>query len=255
MGGTLMDVLIEEGAVATLTINRPERRNALTVAAARAIAEALEKLAVRSRVIILTGAGPAFCAGGDFEELSRLSEADPAQAADHLYSGYQQMIRTVREIEVPVIAALNGPAMGAGMDLALACDLRVASTDAKFGQVWVRLGIIPGTGGAFWTTMHAGPSRASELILSGKVIDGQTAFDWGLVNEVVAPEKLLSRARDIAGEIAANPPAAVAANKRALNETIRAGYEAALEHAREVQPGLFAGEEFRKALEERRKKP
>lgn len=249
-----MDVFVEEGVVATLTINRPERRNALTVAGARAIAEGLEKLAASSRVIVLTGAGPAFCAGGDFDELSRLSEADPGQAADHLYSGYQQMIRTVREVEVPVIAAVNGPAMGAGMDLALACDLRIASTQAKFGQVWVRLGIIPGTGGAFWTTLHAGPSRSSELILSGRVIDGQTAFEWGLVNAVVSGEELLGRAREIGGEIAANPRGAVAANKRALNETIRSGYEAALDHARKIQPGLFAGDEFREALEERRKK-
>lgn len=249
----MQEVLIEEGTVATVTINRPERRNALTVAAARAIAEAIEKVAGVARAIVVTGAGSAFCAGGDFEELRGLSKADPGKAAEQLYSGYQQMIRTVREVDVPVIAAVNGPAMGAGMDLALACDIAVASLDAKFGQVWVKLGIIPGTGGAFWTVMRAGWPRAAELILTGRIIDGKTAGDWGLVNEVVSADMLLERALQIGQEIAANPPQAVAANKRALNDVIRPAYESALDHARRIQPDLFAGEEFRRALEERLK--
>lgn len=250
----MSEILIEEGEIATVTLNRPDRRNALTVGGAQAIAEALERIAETARVIVLTGAGPAFCAGGDFDELARLSETDPSQAAVHLYSGYQRLILSVREIEVPVIAAVNGPAMGAGMDLALACDLRVGSADAKFGQVWVKLGIIPGTGGAFWTAMLAGWARASELILTGKVIDADTAHRWGLLNEVVAPEALIGRAKEIASSIVENPPAAVAANKKALNESIRTAYEAALAHAREVQPVLFAGDEFRRAIEARKKK-
>lgn len=249
----MSEVLIQEGEVATVTLNRPDRRNALTVDGSQAVADALEKLAAEARVIVLTGAGPAFCAGGDFEELARLSEADPAQAAVDLYSGYQRMVRAVREVDVPVIAAVNGPAMGAGMDLALACDLRIASTQAKFGQVWVKLGIIPGTGGAFWTGMLAGWARAAELILTGKVIDAATALEWGLVNEVAEPADLIGRAKQVASSIAENPPAAVAANKRALNETIRASYEAALAHAREVQPLLFSGDEFKQAIEARKK--
>lgn len=250
----MAEVLIEEGDIATVTLNRPERRNALTVAGAQAIADALEKVAESSRVVVLTGAGPAFCAGGDFDELARLSAADPAQAAVHLYSGYQRMIRTVREIDIPVVAAVNGSAMGAGMDLALACDVRVASAEAKFGQVWVNLGIIPGTGGAFWTAMLAGWARAAEMILTGKVIDAATAKEWGLVNEVIQPGRLIERAREVASSIAENPSDAVTANKKALNETIRASYEAALAHAREVQPKLFAGREFRRAIEAWKKK-
>jgi 2-(1,2-epoxy-1,2-dihydrophenyl)acetyl-CoA isomerase len=243
------DVIVTEGPLAKVTLNRPERRNALTVSATQAAADALEQSAKEARVVILTGAGPAFCAGGDFDELKRFSDAGPEKAADHLYSGFQRMIRTVRELEVPVVAAVNGPAMGAGMDLALACDLRIASSDAKFGQVWARLGIIPGTGGAFWTTLLAGAARASELLLTGRVIDAETAFEWGLVNEVVDPSRLIDRAQEVAEQIAANPPGAVAANKRALNEVLRPQYEAALSHAREVQPVLFAGEEFRQALD------
>ena len=242
------EVLIEPGDIATLTLNRPDRRNALTVEATRRAAEALEHTASESRVVILTGAGSAFCAGGDFDELKRMSESGAEGAADDLYSGYQHLIRTIREVEVPVIAAVNGPAMGAGMDVALACDLRVASSRARLGQVWARLGIIPGTGGAFWTTVHAGPSRAAQLLLTGEVIDAILAEAWGLVNEVVGPEELLPRCRELGEAIATNPPGALAANKKALNEVIRPFYEAALEYAREVQPGLFAGDEFKDAL-------
>ncbi len=244
-------VLVELGRISRLTINRPDRRNALTVQATKALAEALRSAAASSRVVILTGAGTAFCAGGDFEELKRLSEAGPEQAAEQLYGGYQGLIRTIREIEVPVIAAVNGPAMGAGMDLALACDLRIASVDAKFGQVWVKLGIIPGTGGAYWVTSLAGAARAAQMLLTGEVIDAPTALDWGLVNEVVAPESLLSRAEEVAEVIAANPPGAVAANKRALNEAIKPAYEAALEHARSAQAERFGSEEFKQALQSR----
>lgn len=243
------EVIVEAGDIAKVTINRPEKRNALTIAVTQAIAEGLAGLEKSARAVILTGAGQAFCAGGDFADLRRLSGSDPAHSAGHLYEGFQRMIRTIRELEIPVIAAVNGPAMGAGMDLALACDLRLASEEARFGQVWARLGIIPGTGGAFWTTLLAGPARAAQLILSGEVIDAKTALAWGLVNEVVEPSSLLAVATEFASTIAANPRGGVAANKKALNEVIRPWYEAALAHAFEVQPGLFAGEEFRNALQ------
>ncbi|MGH2812398.1 MAG: enoyl-CoA hydratase/isomerase family protein [Actinomycetota bacterium] len=248
------DVQVEAGELTTVTINRPERRNALTVALTREIADTVEKSASSCRAIILTGAGSAFSGGGDFEELERLSASDPEEAAGHLYDGFQKMIRAIREAEVPVIAAVNGPAMGAGMDLALACDLRIASTAAKFGQVWARLGIIPGTGGAFWTALLAGPARAAEMLLTAEVIDADAAERWGLVNEVTSPDDLLPRARAVGEAIAANPRGAVAANKKALNEVIRPLYEKALQYAREVQPGLFAGPEFKQALNARAKK-
>lgn len=249
------EVVVEEGRIAKVTINRPEKRNALTIAVTQEIAGALRSLAGTARAVIITGAGRAFCAGGDFDDLVGLSESNPAKSSANLYSGFQRMIRTIREVDVPVIAAVNGAAIGAGMDLALACDIRVASEKAKFGQVWARLGIVPGTGGALWTTLLAGPARAAELILTGEIIDAGKAADWGLVNEVVPSQSLVSRAAEIAEAIAANPRGGVAANKRALNEVIRPLYEAALSHAFEVQPGLFAGEEFRSALQRATARP
>jgi 2-(1,2-epoxy-1,2-dihydrophenyl)acetyl-CoA isomerase len=244
----LKDVLVESGRIATVTINRPERRNALTVEVTKQIAAALEEAAGSSRVIVLTGAGPAFCAGGDFEELARLSEVAPGDASDHLYEGFQKMILTVRRVGVPVVAAVNGPAMGAGLDLALACDLRVASVNARLGQVWARLGLIPGTGGAFWTTHLAGPARAARMLLTGEPVDAATALEWGLVDEVVEPGRVVARALELAEAIAANPPEAVAANKRALDELVRPAYEAALDYARRVQAERFGSDEFKEAL-------
>lgn len=237
----------QEGDISIITLNRPERRNALTAQACAELSDRLDE-AVQSRAVILTGAGGAFCAGGDFEELERFAEAYPDASGEGLYTGFQRMIRTIRTLPIPVIAAVNGHAMGAGMDLALACDLRVASLEAKLGQVWVRVGIIPGTGGAFWTTLLAGPARAAQMILGGEPIDAETALQWGLVNETVAPEMVMPRARAIAETIAANPPEAVAANKRALNAVIEHAYEAALAHAKKVQPQRFASKEFRDAL-------
>jgi enoyl-CoA hydratase/carnithine racemase len=237
----------QEGDISIVTLNRPERRNALTAEACAQLSDRLDE-AVGSRAVILTGAGGAFCAGGDFEELERFAGSDPSASGEGLYSGFQRMIRTIRRLPIPVIAAVNGHAMGAGMDLALACDLRVASLEAKLGQVWVRVGIIPGTGGAFWTTLLAGPARAAQMILGGEPIDAETALQWGLVNETVAPEMVIPRARAIAEMIASNPPEAVAANKRALNAVIEPAYEAALAHAKQVQPQRFASKEFRDAL-------
>lgn len=241
-------IIITEGKIGVVTIDRPDKANALTVEGTQELAAAIQTLSTTSRAIILTGSGGAFCAGGDFDELTRLSQTNPRESADFLYAGYQHMIRTIRSVDVPVIAAINGHAMGAGMDLALACDLRVAATTAKLGQVWVKVGIIPGTGGAFWVSLLAGAGRAAEMILTGKPIDATTALSWGLVNAVVEPQDVMERALRFAEAIVANPPGAVAANKRALDEVIKPAYEAALANARAVQPERFASDEFKQAL-------
>ena len=242
-------LISSEGAVVVVTINRADRSNALTVAGTQEVAKAIEEASETSSVVVLTGAGKAFCAGGDFDELKKLSESDPDEAAGRLYAGYQGLIRTIRATDSVVIAAINGHAMGAGMDLALCCDLRVAAEDARLGQVWVKLGIIPGTGGAFWVSALAGASRASQMLLTGEPITSQTALGWGLVNEVVPTDNVLSRAIEIGQRVAALPKGALAANKRAIDNVLRVGYEAALDHAKAVQPVRFASQEFRDALD------
>lgn len=236
------------GDIAILTIDRPERRNALDSAAARDVAAAVAEASLDARVIILTGAGRAFCAGGDLDELERWSRMSPEQVGSVLYESFQAMIRSVRASDSVVIAAVNGAAVGAGMDLALACDLRVASSEARFGQVWVRLGVIPGTGGAWLTQALAGPTRAAELLLTGELVTAPDALAAGLVNEVVEPDALLESARALAGRILAHPRDGVVANKRAMVAASEAAVEAALSHAAAVQPQRFTSDEFRAAV-------
>jgi enoyl-CoA hydratase/carnithine racemase len=251
-----MDPLVRierEDDVATVVIDRPGRRNALSSAAARAVAEAITEASRTARVIILTGAGEAFCAGGDLEELERWSDLDKQEISGVLYESFQGMVRAVRSSNAIVIAAVNGPAVGAGMDLALACDLRVAAENARFGQVWVRLGVIPGTGGAWLTQMLAGPTKAAELLLTGRLIDAREALGCGLVNSVVPNDELLSSARELAESILRHPPEGVVANKRAYVLAQDAAVTAALAHAAEVQPDRFTSDEFRAAVKAARK--
>ena len=246
-------VLIDvEGDVAIVTINRPDRRNALDAAAAGAIRDAIATASGAARVVILTGAGKAFCAGGDLEELSKWSSHEPEQISSTLYDTFQGMIRAVRAASAVVIAAVNGAAVGAGMDLALACDVRVAARSAKFGQVWVGLGVIPGTGGAYLTQALAGPGKAAELLLTGEVISADDALAAGLVNEVVDDGQLLDSARRFADRILKNPHDGVIANKRAYIAATEAAVEAALQHAAKVQPERFTSDEFKDALERKR---
>ena len=241
----------DEGNISVVTIDRPERRNALDSATARALKEAIEAASTRARVIILTGSGGAFCAGGDLEELEAWSHLAPEEVGSVLYDSFQGAIRAIRSSPAVVIAAIEGAAVGAGMDLALACDLRVAADTAKLGQVWVGLGVIPGTGGAWLTPALAGPTIANELLLTGEIITAQQALVARLVNQVVTEDELMGAVYDLADRILRHPRDGVIANKRALVAASQAGLEAALEHAKLVQPTRFTSEEFREAVRSR----
>jgi enoyl-CoA hydratase/carnithine racemase len=163
------------------------------------------------------------------------------------------MIRAVRSASAIVIAAINGAAVGAGMDLALACDLRVAARGAKLGQVWVGLGVIPGTGGAYFMQALAGPTKAAELLLTGDIISADEAMAAGLLNEVT-DDDVVEAARVLAARVLKNPRDGVVANKRAYVAATEAAVEAALDHAARVQPGRFTSEEFKAALQSRLKR-
>ena len=248
------EVLIErDEEVATVTINRPERRNALGSSQARGLGGAIAEAARGSRAVILTGAGGAFCAGGDLDELERWSDLSEEEIGGFLYETFQGMIRTIRRSDAIVVAAIDGAAVGAGMDLALACDLRVAGEGARLGQIWVRLGVIPGTGGAWLTQMLAGPTRAAEMLLTGDLITAQEALASGLVNKVVPDDQVVPEARSLVERVLRHPPAGVVANKRAMMLATDAAIEAALTHAAEVQPGRFTSDEFRTAVRSARK--
>ncbi len=242
--------LSRDGDIATVTLVRPEKRNALNAAMAKQVRAAVDD-ASGSRVTIITGTERAFCAGGDLEELQRWSDMGGDEIGSVLYESFQGMIRAIRASDSVVIAALNGAAVGAGMDLALACDLRVAASGVKLGQVWVTLGVIPGTGGAWLTQALAGPGRAAELLLTGDLITAEEALEAGLVNEVVASAELLERTHALAERILRHPRDGVIANKRAMVAATEARLEAALDHAKAVQPGRFTSDEFKAAVKAR----
>ena len=237
-----------DGDIATITIARPEKRNALDAATAEAIATAVEDVGRRARVVIITGEGSAFCAGGDLEELERWSELDLETIANTLYSSFQRMIRGIRGGDAVFIAAIDGAAVGAGMDLALACDLRVATERARFGEVWVRLGVIPGTGGAWLTQELAGRTKAAELLFTGDLIDANEALAAGLINRVVAPDALLEETEALTQRVLRHPRDGVIAIKRAFSKASESHLEEALAHAAEVQPQRFTSDEFKAAV-------
>jgi 2-(1,2-epoxy-1,2-dihydrophenyl)acetyl-CoA isomerase len=233
------------GEVAVLTLDRPERRNALTVALVSELADAVAGSVVDgARVVVLTGSAPAFCAGGDLTDLSAVADRGALAVSQTIYGQFHRLVRTIGAVDVPVVAAVNGPALGAGLDLAVVCDLRVAAADAVFASSWIGVGLVPGMGGALWLTRLLGASRATELVLTGKRIDAATAERWNLVHEVVPAERLRERALELAGELAALPPVALARSKAALRRALTDGAEGELAALGAVQGSLLTGPEF-----------
>lgn len=218
------DLRIEDN-IALLTLNRPEARNAIgTLEDCEQLAQAIEAAAANDRVscLILTGAGSAFCAGGDLKALRERSGigpmASPVDTRTNYRRGVQRIVRALWECELPSIAAVNGPAIGLGCDLACLCDIRIASESARFASTFVALGIIPGDGGAWILPRAVGLSKASEMIFTGDVLDAQAALDCGLVSRVVAAEMLMAQSQELAARIASRPAKALRLAKRLLRE-------------------------------------
>ena len=226
--------LAVEDRVASVVLNSPDTLNALSSALLEALEGAVGEIeASRSiRGVLITGAGRAFCAGADIEEISRLGH----EAGYAFARRGQGVFSRIENLAVPVVAALNGFALGGGCELAMACHVRVASNRARFGQPEVKLGILPGFGGTQRLPRIVGRGVATELILSGRIIKAEEALSIGLVNEVVEPDALLARCREIVTSTFPNGPGAIAASLRALREGLDLPLEAALE--REAQ--LFA---------------
>ena len=210
------------GRVAVMTFLRDDVRNALT--GTGLVEDLLQALAWVNRaedvsVLILTGAGSAFSSGGNVREMSERSGifgGSVQQIQDQYRRGIQRIPLAMEAVEVPVIAAINGPAIGAGFDLACMCDLRLASNTAVMGETFVNLGIIPGDGGAWFLQRLVGYQRAAELTLTGRLVPAQEALNLGIVLEVTEPDHLLGRALELAGQIASKPPRAVRLTKRLL---------------------------------------
>lgn len=208
----------KSGPVATLTLNRPAQRNAFTAQMVEAWVDALRECIDDDAVkaVVLTGSGGAFCAGGDIRDMETRINLTPLDHKDWLWRKVHAVARAVAELDKPLIAAVDGVAYGAGMDMALMCDIRFASTRARFCESYINLGLVPGDGGAYFLPRIVGVAKALELLWLGEPIDAAEAQRIGLVTRVVEPVALLPAAMDFAQKIAAQPAGALRMTKRAV---------------------------------------
>jgi 2-(1,2-epoxy-1,2-dihydrophenyl)acetyl-CoA isomerase len=242
-------LLVErEGPLVTLTMNRPGTRNALDPELLAALGAGLREATADPsvRAVVLTGAGDAFCSGADLKG----ALGDLAAGADlgPRIEQFHALIRAIVEAPQPFIAAVAGPAVGFGADLALACDLRVLSRDAYLQEKFVAIGLMPDGGGSFWLPRLVGLGRALEFLLLGTRIDAELAQSLGLANRVVETAELMAEARKLAHSLAAGPPLALAAIKSAVRQSTSGSIEDALGREKRGQTALLKSQDFREGV-------
>ncbi|WP_110929562.1 enoyl-CoA hydratase-related protein [Bacillus massiliglaciei] len=251
----LVEVKMLEEGIALLTLNRPSAANALSRELLHALSRSLEKISEDHslRTVILTGAGTkAFCAGADLKERAGMNETDTVKTVALI----GKTISALEELPVPVIAAINGAAFGGGLELALACDIRLASETAKLGLTETSLGIIPGAGGTQRLPRIAGVAVAKELIYTARKLDARTAQELKIVSGVFSPEQLLPEAKQLAREMSRNAPLALRAAKSAINEGVDLPLDQGLEaEKRWYQTTISSNDRLEglKAFKEKRK--
>jgi enoyl-CoA hydratase/carnithine racemase len=222
-----------QNAVATLTLNRPERLNALGDTLRDDLHDAVLRAAADPlvRAIVITGAGKGFCSGGDVKAMNEARETRAERpVAEKIAPLRDRVLMAMRDAPQPIIAAVNGAAAGAGMNLALACDIRLASTAARFGETFVKRGLHPDWGGTYFLPRIVGLAKAAELIFTGDMIDAGEALRLGIVSAVHPPEELLPRTHELAARIAAGPPIAIRLARRALYHNQETDLRGALEY-------------------------
>jgi enoyl-CoA hydratase len=240
-----------QGNVAVITLNRPERMNTLGGTMKPDLARAFFEFARSDdevRAIVLTGSGErAFCAGADIKERAGTSVAGTdyffAQRATH------DLFRDIEEFEKPVIAAINGVALGGGLEIALCCDIRLGSTTARFGLPEVKLGVIPAAGGTQRLPRLIGEARAKELILTADLIDAPAALHFGLISRVLPPEELMPAALELAQRIAGHPPLAIRFAKRAINRGMQTDLDSGLEYERYAASMLVDSDDRKEGMQ------
>ncbi|HSJ97172.1 MAG TPA: enoyl-CoA hydratase-related protein [Myxococcota bacterium] len=244
-------------AVALVVFDDPERRNAMTEAMGAALASAVARLAGDEavRAVVLTGAGAAFSAGGDLAmiearaEAGRAAPGEPQRGRNRAFMrSFYSLFLSLRELPQPTLAAINGPAIGAGLAVALACDLRIAARNARLGLNFTRLGIHPGMGSTWTLPRLVGPAHAADLLLTGRTIDAAEAERIGLVNRAVAPEELLPQALATAEQMAACAPLAVRGARRALRDALTASLDEQLDFEAEQQALCYESADLAEGL-------
>lgn len=230
----------QEGNIVLLTLDDPSSRNALSPEIIGALVEAVDRINGDLSVscVIVTGAGTAFSSGGnvkDMRDRTGYAVGGPADIRRSMQRRFQRIPVALYELEVPSIAAVNGPAMGAGCDLSLMCDIRIASTSAGFSETFIRLGAISGDGGAWFLPRVVGRSNAYRMAFTGEIISAERALAMGLVSEVVAPEALLPTAIELANKIAVHPVQSLRLTKRLFRESAENSLSSSLELAAAMQ--------------------
>lgn len=244
----------QDGPIVTLTLNAPEKRNAISsFEECDAVVDACRRINLdRSvRCVILTGAGTAFCAGGDLKAMRDrrgIIEGSHADLRENYRRGVQRMAQALYDCDAPTIAAVNGPAIGLGLDVACMCDIRIASEKATFAESFVKVGIVPGDGGAWLLPRVVGMSMACEMSFTGDVLDAQAALGIRLVSRVVPHGELMDAARALAGRIAANPPDVLRMTKRLLREGEHVRFPTLLEMSAAYQALAHSTEDHKEAV-------
>ncbi|MGB8473469.1 MAG: enoyl-CoA hydratase-related protein [Candidatus Acidiferrum sp.] len=240
-------VLLENrhGGIAVLVMNRPDKLNALNGELSTALNEALARIAEDDsiRVVVLTGAGRAFCAGGDLAAIGRGRERNETAELEPILRAGMQAVLKMRVMPQPVIAAVNGAAAGAGMNIALAADIRVAADIAIFGENFARVGLFPDYGGTYFLPELVGPSVAAEMLYTGAMIDALAALRLGIVSRVVPAAQLEAEVKALAQKIAQGPPMAIRAVKKVLLGRQKEALVKALDHEVEQQMKCFHSED------------
>jgi enoyl-CoA hydratase/carnithine racemase len=249
------DLLYEiDSHVATITLNRPDRLNAISGPMLESLSQALRD-ADRDRevrIIVITGAGRGFCAGLDLKDLTAgtgIGSNGAHSLANARFDLANSPPIVLHTTDKPVICAINGPAAGYGMDLALGCDIRIASSEAKLAAVLTKRGILPESGGAWLLPRLIGWAKAAEIAFAGRTLSAQEALDVGLVNQVVEPDRLMSTTRELAAEIAENAPLAVQATKRMMRLGLEETFEANVHHVFLQLLPLFGSKDFREGVQ------
>jgi len=243
----------KKDGIATITLNRPERLNTIGVTMGQEFTQAIEEANSDDevRVLIITGVGKGFCSGADLTTLGSTATAVGRRmvARSPATGGIRSYTIQIQNFEKPSIAAVNGPAVGAGLSIALACDIRIASEKARFSQIFIRRGLVPDSGSTYFLPRAVGMARACEMVFTGDILDAEQAEDYGLVSYVVPHDELMGEARGLAAKIAAGPPIAMKLAKRALYRGATSDLASAHEFEGYMQGICFGTEDFREGMD------
>jgi Enoyl-CoA hydratase/carnithine racemase len=243
-------LLHTSGGIATITLNRPEKLNAFVGTMREDLVAALEKIAddASVRVVVITGAGRAFCSGGDLESMADLQKEKNVDAFSKLLDAGREIVTTIRQMPQIVIASINGVAAGAGCNLALACDYRLATQHSKLGETFIRIGLHPDWGGTFFLPRLAGPSRAIEMMATGRMVDAAEALEAGMIDKIVADHDLSEETHTLAHALAESPRELLAAIKRSIYASAVNSLDQQLELETRAQLEAFASADAREGM-------